>query len=66
MCRSLPYLLAMSLKLGFMPASLYMFNSPIMFFSTVRAPPAMTTVLQAKRNPWIALVEAVKERWSNR
>jgi len=29
----------MSLKLGFMPASLYMSNSPIRFFSATAAPP---------------------------
>ena len=33
-CLSLPYLRAMSLKLGLMPASLHMLNSPIMPLST--------------------------------
>lgn len=32
-CRSMPYRLAMSLKFGLIPDSLYMLNSPIRFLS---------------------------------
>ena len=35
-CLSSPYLLAMSLKLGLVPASLYMFSSPVRFLSNPR------------------------------